>query len=55
MATDSNELTPCKYYSSYAVIKHGTRNSKSSEIRQRYLCCICNRTLRVLHCGWFFQ
>ena len=43
MTTDSNEQVLCKYCSSSAVIKHGTRRTKSGEIRQRYLYCLCNR------------
>lgn len=47
MTTDSNEQVLCKHCSSSAVIKHGTRRTKSGKIRQRYLCCLCNRTSSI--------
>ena len=47
MTTDSNEHISCKYCSSSAVILHGTRELKSGEKRQRYLCCACERSFSM--------
>ena len=44
MTTNTCEKISCKHCSSTAIVKYGTAPSVSGKRRQRYLCCVCNRT-----------
>ena len=44
MATNTCEKISCKYCSLTAIVKYDTAPSVSGKRRQRYRCCVCNRT-----------
>ena len=44
MTTNTCEKISCKHCSPTAIVKYGTAPSVSGKRRQRYLCCVCNRT-----------
>lgn len=44
MTTNTCEKISCKHCSPTVIVKYGTVPGVSGKRRQRYLCCVCNRT-----------